>query len=72
MPRVEAWFSFASNVELSEVADLLMKMLQFCHVEPTPELRVALQVASEKLQDAEVAGYTWSAKPLEVIQALER
>ena len=47
-----------------------MKMLQVCHVEPTPELRVALQVASEKLQDA--AGYPWSAKPLEVIQALEK
>ena len=72
--NLEAWFSFAtlaSNLELEQVADLLMKMLQLCHVEPTPELRVGLQVASEKLQDAQVAGYAWSAQPLEVIQALE-
>ena len=75
--NLEAWFSMfsfatlASNLELEQVADLLMKMLQLCHVEPTPELRVALEVASEKLQDAEVAGYAWSPQPLEVIQALE-
>lgn len=54
------------------MADLLQKMLELCHVEPTPELRVALQVAHEKLQDAEMAGYAWCAKPLEVIQALEK
>ena len=44
--NLEAWFSFAtfaSNLELEQVADLLMKMLQLCHVEPTPELRGGLR-----------------------------
>lgn len=70
--HLEAWLSFANNVELEKVSDLLVKMLQLCHVEPTPELRVALQVAQETLQDAEMAGHPWCAKPLEVIQALEK
>ena len=47
--NLEAWFSMfsfatlASNLELEQVADLLMKMLQLCHVEPTPELRGGLR-----------------------------
>eukprot|EP00434_Breviolum_minutum_P026195 symbB.v1.2.023156.t3/scaffold2099.1/size89596/3 len=47
--HVAAWFSMfsfatlASNLELEQVADLLMKMLQLCHVEPTPELRGGLR-----------------------------
>lgn len=71
-PVPEAWFVFADSElpVLEELAKLLGAMLQSCkRTRPPPRLRVALQVAAEKLENVEAAGHEFAAGVLTMVKA---